>query len=263
MPRPRTYPQPLSNLSTCPALVAIECGESGNPGLLALDREAAGVLADALAHDLAAQVPQIGTLDFVVAGAVYDQAQLLRPHWPLHAALADALERLPGRSTQARVVALGTHAGRWPLPILEPEVALLGSPMLVMPWLLSGPADRVGEVADQFERELMERGLIGAELALALGEAFGIKTVHARHMTMLDLCALACAQYEHAGLGALWQIIETALLRPDQDQAVNLDDGSTLRWHDGTAWLETRDSRRLAQCRAVFGAHGIALAVPV
>ena len=239
------------------ALVAVECESPGVPPRPTLDRQMASVLADALAHDLAAQIPQIALLDFVFAGALYDQAQLLRPQWPLHAALADSLERLPRQSSDGHVVALGTHEGRLPTSVLEPEDALYGSPMLVMPWLLSGPTEIIAEVAQRLERDLMERGLIGAELALAIGEAFEVKTAHARHMTTLDLCSLACAQYEHAGLGGIWQIIETALLRPDQEQAVTLDDGSSLKYRNSTVHFEPHESRMLAPCRAILGAHGI------
>lgn len=246
----------------CSALIAIECELPGPPPLTRLDRATAGALADAVAHDLAAQIPQMAELDFVFAGALYDQAQLLRPQWPLHAALADTLQHLPGQSKDGHIIALGTHEGRFPLPVLEPEISLYGSPLLVMPWLLSGPAELVGEVAQRLERELMESGLIGAELALALGEAFGIKTAHARHMTTLDLCALACAQYTHAGLGGLWQIIETALLRPDQEHAVRLDDGSSLRFRNGTVQHEPHHSRLLAPYRAILGAHGIVVEAP-
>jgi hypothetical protein len=78
-------------------------------------------------------------------------------------------------------------------------------------------------------------------------------------MSSLDLCALACAQYEHAELGELWQIIEAALLRPEQDHAVTLADGSSLMLRDGVVHCDSRDNRRLAHCRAILGAHGITL----
>ena len=259
LPHHHIPPHSLSTTLHCPALIAIECETPGPPPSAKLDRATAAVLADAIAQDLAAQIPQIARLDFVFVGALYDQAQVLRPHWPLHAALSDALDRMPRHSTEGHVVALGTHEGQLPLSALEPELSLYGSPMLVMPWLLSGPAEAIGEVAGKLERELLERGLIGAELALAIGEAFGVKTSHARHMTTLDLCALACAQYEHAGLGGLWQIIETALLRPDEEQVVTLDDGSSLRFRQGVVDCDSSDRRLLAQYRAILGAHGIAL----
>jgi hypothetical protein len=232
------------------------------PPVTALDRATASVLADALAHDLLVHIPEIRKLDFVFVGALYDQAQLLRPGWPLHAALADALERLPRGSDDTHIIALGAHEGRLPLASLEPDKELLGSPMLVMPWLLSGSAEIIDEVARRLERELLDQGLIGAELALAIGEAFGIKTTHARHMTTLDLCALACAQYEHAELGALWQVIEAALLKPDQDQLETLADGSVLHYRQGLVECNSQDLRRIAQTRAILAAHGLELIEP-
>lgn len=237
----------------------MECEAPGVPPVLALERGTASILADALAHDLARHIPAIRSLDFVFVGALYDQAQLLRPGWPLHAALAEALDRLPRSPQGAHVIALGAHEGRLPTADLEPDRALLGSPMLVLPWLLSGPTAALEEVAPRLERELLEQGLIGAELALALGEAFGIKTAHARHLTTLDLCALACAQYEHAGLGGLWQMIEAALLEPDQAQTATLEDGSTLHYEAGDVYSDSTDRRRLAQFRAILGAHGLSL----
>ncbi|MBX3698042.1 MAG: hypothetical protein R3F08_08195 [Dokdonella sp.] len=241
------------------ALIAVECEIPGVLPRTTLERGTSGILADAVAHELAAQVAEMRVLDFVFVGALYDQAQLLRPGWPLHAALTDALDRLPRDPQASHVVALGSHEGRLPLSALEPERDLLGSPMLVMPWLLAGPAEVIGAVGQQLERELLDSGLIGAELALALGEAFGVKTAHARHMTTLDLCALACAQYEHAGLGAIWQVIETALLRPGQTQTVRLDDSCDLRYAEGVVRCEGGDRRRITQTRAILAAHGIDL----
>jgi hypothetical protein len=241
------------------ALIAVECEIPGTPPRTTLGRRTADVLADAVAHDLAIQVSEIRALDFVFVGALYDQAQLLRPGWPLHAALAEALDRLPRDPQASHVVSLGSHEGRLPLSALEPERDLLGSPMLVMPWLLAGPGEVIGAVGQRLERELLDHGLISAELALALGEAFGMKTAHARHMTTLDLCALACAQYEHAGLGAIWQVIETALLRPAQTQTVRLDDGSDLRYADGVVRCTGGDRRRIPQARAILAAHGLGL----
>lgn len=244
------------------ALVAIECEAPGVPPTTALDRATASVLADALAHDLAAHVPEIRELDFVFVGALYDQAQLLRPGWPLHAALAEALARLPRTAAGAHVVALGAHEGKLPLATLEPEIALLGSPMLVMPWLLSGSPTLIDRVGQRLEKDLFDHGLIGAELALAIGEAFGVKTSHARHLTTLDLCALASAQYQHAGLDALWQIIETGLLRADAEEHTVLADGSRLHYRDGRVECDSTDPRYLAHSRAILAAHGFELSPP-
>jgi hypothetical protein len=117
----------------------------------------------------------------------------------------------------------------------------------------------VAAVGQQLERELLDGGLIGAELALAIGEAFAVKTVHARHMTTLDLCALACAQYEHAGLGEVWRNIETALMRTDQEQSAELSDGSSQLNRQRVVHGTSMRPRRMAQCRAILAAHGLTL----
>lgn len=239
------------------ALIAIECEHPGLPPRTVVDRDTSSALADALAHDLASHLPEIRELDFVMVGAVYDQAQLLRPGWPLHAALGEALERLPSSSATGHVVALGAHENQLPLKSLEPETGLLGSPMLVMPWLLSGPVDIIDRAARRLEQELLDQGLISAELALAIGEAFGVKSAHARHMTVLDLCALSCAQYEHAGMAGLWQIIEGALLRMDQPVSALLESGGTLHYRDGHVRAESLPASQAAMHSAILAAHGI------
>lgn len=241
------------------ALLAIECAGPGVPAHPVLDRDEAERLVGMLAFDLARHAGAAAQLDLVAVGALYDQAQLLRPRWPLHAALADALERLPPAQGTGRVIALGAHQGQLPSSMLEPDAGLYGSPMLVLPWLLAGPPATVAEVGRQLEHELLERGLADAALSMAVADAFGLEVTHARHLTLFDLCALTCSQYQHAGLGALWQVIEVALLSPDCAETVALDADDTLAWRDGRAHLHSSDRTRQAQYRAILAAHGIAL----
>lgn len=239
------------------AALAIECAQAQPPARCVLERGEAEALAAALAADAARHTAAAG-LDLVMVGALYDQAQLLRPGWPVHAALADARTRIGEGG--GRVIALGAHDGRLPAPALQPDLRLHGSPLLVLPWLLAGPADACAATGARFERELLERGLADAGLSLAVGAAFGVEVAHARLLTVFDLCALCCAQYEHAGLGALWQMIETALLRPHESCTATLDDGGTLRWNGDAVHADTPDARLRAHANAVFAAHGIALA---
>jgi hypothetical protein len=241
------------------ALLAVECDSAGIPPRVVIGRTEATALVDALAADLARHEPGVGTLDLVGIGAVYDQAQLLRPGWPLHAALGEAAFGMPGDASSARILALGAHGGRMPSAMLKPERELLGSPMLVLPWLLTGVDDVVAAVGRRLEEHLLERGHAGAALALALGDAFGVKVTHARHMTALDLCALTCAQYEHAGLGAVWQMVEAALLAPQLPRDATLPNGDRLAWRDGIVASDTRDARLRDGCALVLAAHGLAL----
>lgn len=249
----------MDTLSTCAGLVAIECDAPGPPARSALARSDAEALAAHLAGDLGRHVTGTRPLDLVAVGALYDQAQMLRPGWPLHAALAEAAVGMPGNAMSGRVLALGTHAGRMSAPALEPERALFGSPMLVLPWLLSGTDEAIATIGRQLEEHLLERGHAGAALALAIGDAFGVTVTHARHMTVLDACALACAQYEHAGLGAVWQVIESALLAPEAARVAALPNGDRLAWRDGIIATDTRDARLREGCAFVLAAHGLTL----
>ncbi|HNR91148.1 MAG TPA: hypothetical protein PKO41_01865 [Dokdonella sp.] len=259
MPVSSSFSAAAHAFSHVTALLAIECAGPCAPAHPLLGRDDAERLIGMLATDLARHAGGAAQLDLVAVGALYDQAQLLRPRWPLYAALADALDRLPAAHDTGRIIALGAHQGRPPAPALAPEASLYGSPLLVLPWLLAGPPATVADVGRQLELELLEHGLADAALSLAVGEAFGIEVTHARHLTTFDLCAMACSQYQHAGLGALWQIIEVALLSPEREETVALDANETLAWRGGRAHLRSSDRTRRAQCRAILAAHGIAL----
>lgn len=252
---------PDSSLLHCAAALAIECEQAGPPVAATLDRQHAERYGDALAGDLLRLFPDVADLDLVCVGAMYDQAQLLRPGWPLHAALAGLDARFGSAERPARVLAVGAHAGRFPDAALDPDTRLHGSAMLVMPWLLRGEPSRIATTGARLERELLDRGMAGADFALTLRELLGMPIRHVRHLTVFDLCALACAQYEHAGLGALWQIIETALLAPEREQVTTLPDGMRLRWRggDGVEAEAVDDRRRFMQCAAILGAHGLTL----
>ena len=54
-------------------------------------------------------------------------------------------------------------------------------------------------------------------------------------------------------------MIETALLRADQEQTVSLEDGGALRYRDGVVGWHGGDRRRVAQWRAILAAHGLEL----
>lgn len=253
------WPPRVSDLLHSPAVLAIECELAEAPALTMLDRLAAERFGAALAQDLARLVPGIESVDLVCSAALYDQAQILRPGWPVHAALADLRDRLAAGAIQASVMSIGAHAGRMPMPALEPDPHLHGSAMLLMPWLLRGERDTIAAITAQLERDLLDRGMASASFALDLRDLLGFPIQHVRHMTVYDLCALTSAQYEHAGLGSIWQIIENALLAGDREEATTLADGSTLHYRAGEIVSDTDDPRLRAQCRAILAAHGLML----
>lgn len=249
----------VSPILHCPALLAIECEDAGVPTRSTLERDAADRFGAALAADLAILFPGIEQLDLVCVGALYDPAEILRPGWPVHSAMGELHARMKPQHPGSRVMALGAHEGRMGVPALDPDPRLHGGALLLMPWLLRGSADEIAAMASTLEADLLDRGMAGAGLALDLRELLGFPIQHVRHMTLFDLCALTCSQYEHAGLGALWELVESALLEPERDKSVTLPDGSTLRHHAGRVESDSTDARQLAFSRAVLSAHGLSL----
>lgn len=236
-------------------LLAIECSEPGGPSRWTTDRAHAQRIASAIGADLIKLDATVSTLDLVVAGALYDQAQILRPGWPAHAALLELQSRVIAVAARAEVLAIAAHDGAMPLPALEPDPRLFGSPLLIIPWTLHGDAEHAAATASRFEQDLVERGMAGSELALVLQDAFGIAVRHVQHLTVFDLCAIGCAQYEQAGFGALWQLIENALLTPTREHDVDID---------GQQWTSRGDKviadvsgQSSAHHRAILAAHGI------
>lgn len=197
--------------------LALELAPGSDAGRDALPQREAGLLAAAIARDLAGFAPEAAALDLATVGAHYDPVELLRPGWPVHGELDQLGARAPGdRGDTGRIIAFGSHDGRLP-GALSPSSDHAGGPLRLVPWSLSGDTDTVRRVGDACERDLMERGMAGADTALLAQEAFGLRVEHARHLTLHDLCALMAMQYEHVGLAPLWPLLETALLSPERE----------------------------------------------
>ena len=236
-------------------LLAIECNEPGRPPRSVADRSHSECIAAAIANDLLKLDSSISSLDLAVAGALFDQAQILRPGWPAHAALLELQSRVLAVAARAEVLAIAAHDGAMPLPTLEPESRLFGSPLLILPWVLHGEAEVASATASRFEHDLLDRGMASSDLALALQDAFGIAVRHVQHLTVFDLCAIGCAQYQQAGYAGLWQLVENALLTPTREHIVEIDG---KRWvNRGDTVSTDADSRAQAHYRAILAAHGI------
>lgn len=202
----------------------------------ALAQVDAGALAALIARDLARFAPEAAALELLTVGAHYDPVEVLRPGWPLHRELDELAARAPraevapraggdGDAAVAggRIIAFGAHDGRLP-GALTPSPDFIGGPLRLVPFVL-GPspqarrsgaaAGMVARVGEAFERELLERGMAGADTALSAQEVFGLRVEHARYLTVHDLAAMMAMQYDHAGLAPLWPLLETALLDPD------------------------------------------------
>jgi hypothetical protein len=253
----------------------------------ALMQNEAGTLVELIARDLAKLAPEAATLQLVTVGAHYDPVELLRPGWALHRELDQLAARAPG-DARGRIIAFGTHEGELP-GALAPSPDYYGGPLRLVPFVLSGESAVVARVGDQFERELIERGMAGPDTALAAQAAFGLQVEHARYLTAHDLAAMTALQYEHAGLAAIWPLLETALLEPDGEAWLDAPPEPLVHYVEGEARIalfeprawktryfpqascDSAESReklerqhqhfmaRQRQIAAVLGAHGVAV----
>lgn len=248
-----------------------------------LPRDAAATLAEHVAGDLQRLLPGVDRLDLALACAAFDPAELLRPGWPRHAALAQLALGAPGRGA-ARVLGFGAVDGAMP-PGLAPDPALAGGALHLLPFALLGDSDDVIAIGRAMEERLLDTGMADAATALCAQTLFGTPLEHVRYLSLHDLCALTAMQYEHAGLGPLWPLIEAALLAPETEEWLDAAPEPLARYADGDvrlalldidAWADRgfapagADARTLSrhfdafqmrqrQFAAVLGAHGIAV----
>lgn len=258
-------------------VLAIEFADPVPEGPVVIPTQEASLLLEAIATDLARLAPDAVHCDLVAAGALYDVAQLLRPGWPLEVELVRLRQGLGARAS-GQVVAFGAAGGSLPSPLLEPEPSLAGGAMLFLPWMLLAEPAAIAPVAEAMESRFEDEGLAGAAVNLFLRQSLGRDVTHARYMTRNDLLALTALQLDHAGLGAAWTILETALLAPEEGVVVELPLGGSLSFEGGRVkgWLAgleahlasgptTADTAE-AFCRligfqrsaaALFSAHGL------
>jgi hypothetical protein len=258
----------------CFGALALELGPEQQDPRAVLERDHAERLAGFMARDLARLLPGVEALDGVFAAALFDPAELLRPGWPVHAALVGLADSARG-ARGGRVIALGASGGRMPVPELQPDPQLAGGLLRLLPFALLGETDAVRVVGRQMEERLLETGMAQAHTALEAQSGFGLALEHARFMSLHDLCALTAAQYQHAELDAQWRLIEAALLAPESSEWLQLSNGLCalqvggqvrIAEAEASAWRAlgasgSHEAYRLAlrQLIAILGAHGVAV----
>ncbi|MBL8300904.1 MAG: hypothetical protein JNN30_21390 [Rhodanobacteraceae bacterium] len=280
-----------------PGVLALELSAGAAPSTLTLQRDAADALARHIADDLALLLPaersRAGAeqANLLVLGALYDSVQVLRPGWPLFAALAELAHHSQalaagdgdGNGDGGRIVAFGSHAGRMPGEALQPIASDPPSPLLLLPWTFSAASDIAEDLGSRMESVFMARGEAGRHTADFLMRTFGVRLEHARYLTRHDLCALICSQLEHAGYSALWQMLEFALLYPQREGETSTSRGRRLVFRSGAVycalpvyadWVSAHGADRsrearsldyagwlfeLRQYAALLGAHGVPL----
>lgn len=226
------------NLLALPVLLALEPVAGEAPAPLTLSRDVAAALAQLVATDLLALVPQVEQARLVLAGALFDQVELLRPGFPVWAKL-DELARGVPRGARGNVVAFGHHDGRMPTPELEPSSLYAAGPMRLLPINLQVATELADELSTQLEIQLVGRGEAGVQTADWLMRTLGIRLEHVRYLSRNDLLALTCVQYEHVNLAPLWTLLESALLTPQRDESTMSARGLPLTYAGGTVMAQS------------------------
>jgi hypothetical protein len=274
----------MTKVHNCLGALALELSPGTQAKRSVLDQAAAGELAALIARDLAKIAPGAASLDLALVAALFDPVELLRPHWPLHRELERLIAQAPDVG-EPRVIAFAGRNGDLP-DALRPQADFADGALRLVPLVLRGATSLAREVDAQFEQSLLDIGMAGADTALQAQHAFGAMVEHARYLTVHDLAAMMAMQYDNVGLGAVWPLIEAALLTPGQEQwldsppepLVRLSDGAArIAMMDDEAWAASklaptqgaRDQQRLSrgfdrfqmrqrQIAALLEAHGIA-----
>lgn len=217
-------------------LVAIETdatryhGEfARRPGLL--DKAGAEQMLAHLATDLSTNLPEIRSCALSMAGALFDQTQLLRPGYPVFARLETLLQAsYGGRRFEPRLLSIGSESGRMPEQELQPDDDIPLGLLQTLPLVVSGEAVKIGHLSETMEHSFLESGQLSAHSAKALEANFGIAVNHARFMTITDLNAMLRLQLGNFGFLPLWELIDAATNEPDGPLAVEGRGGQQFSW---------------------------------
>jgi hypothetical protein len=231
-----------------PLALALELVEGETPSRRTLTRDEAAELAAMIAADLQALIPKVGAARLALAGALLDSVELLRPGFPVWATLDELARRVP-RGHLDNVVAFGSHDGHMPAPVLEPSADYAAGPLRLVPMSLLTPPELVAELSEYLEDQLIGRGEAGKHTADWLMRTLGMRLAHVRYLSRNDVLAVVCVQYEHVALAPLWELLEVALLTPEQDTSTMTVRGLALEFSHGLVlaqspaqWLAGQDS---------------------
>jgi hypothetical protein len=231
-------------------LVAIETDatryygpEASRPALLG-PRDAEQMLAH-VAADLRALLPGIAECSLIAAGALFDQTQIMRPGYPVFAAL-EATAAAPAnapRPFKPGLVSIGAADGVMPAEALQPGADIPLGLLQLLPVVVHGPAPLVEELGQAMEYRFLEQGQLAPHSAAWLQTAFRICVNHARLMTLTDLNAMLRLQLDHFGFLPLWELLDAALSGRASALRVRTPSGKSLEWRDGEvhAVFETFD----------------------
>jgi len=208
-------------------------GENPNRPAL-LDRIAAEQVLAHVAADLTSMFPAINRCALSMAGALFDQTQLLRPGLPIYKALESLQQSSnPAGDFQPRLLSIGASEGQMPLPDLQPLENIPLGLLQILPLLITGPEELVNELAGEMEHRFFETGQLSAHSAKGLETHLQVSVNHARFMTIIDLNALLKLQLEHYGFLALWELLDAAITSSSEVLRVTSAGGLRFEWRDG------------------------------
>ena len=209
-----------------------------------LERASAEQILAHISADLTALFPSIKRCSLTMAGALFDQTQVLRPQLPVYSAL-EALQQSsnPGADFQARLLSIGTSEGKMPVKELQPFEDIPLGLLQILPLLVTGPSEHVTELAAEMELRFLEQGQLSAHSAKALEAQFQVSVNHARFMTITDLNALLRLQLEHYGFLPMWELLDAAMHKNAGTLEVETSAGLRFKWHDDSvhAFFESFD----------------------
>jgi hypothetical protein len=234
------------------------------------ERSIAQALANQLSFEIAKHLPSLEGLGLVWMAACYDQAQILRPEFPIHTALKGLYQSGTREGQAAQVMTLQALRGQAPMPILQADESLLGGPLVLVPFALVGEQVLVHNARQILEEKLLDAGLTDARTAMMLNQALAADAEHARLMTLDDLAALCAIQLDNAGLMDVWIMIERALFNPASSYAGSFNSftyqvlDKQVIFELGSLAPDERPNKAIAtqifqamQAGAILQAHGI------
>jgi hypothetical protein len=196
-----------------------------------------------VAADLKALFPEVSNCSLIVAGALFDQTQVLRPSYPVFRGLESASTGNQVDRFEPRLVSIAAQNGMMPNDDLQPLPDIPLGLLQLLPVIVQGPASLVSELGELMEYRFLEEGQISAHSAAWMETAFSVSVNHARFMTLTDLNAMLRLQLEHRGFLPMWELLDAALNGQAGSLQVSSDSGQVYEWKDGAVWtcFETFD----------------------
>lgn len=205
-------------------------GENGHRPAVLDPGQAARVLAH-IATDLYEVLPATSKCTLSMAGALFDQAQVLRPGLPVFGAL-EALWQAGAEQGHTNM-AFGAEDRQMPHPQLQPDLNIAPGALQLLPMLLRCPTgDDVAEAID-IDSQFTQHGQLSRATTGSLQEHFQVAIRHTRFMSVAHLGKLLRRQLEHYGFLPLWELLDAALNPPGDSLEVHTAQGARFKWQDG------------------------------